>query len=758
MKKTSLVAGTLFLAGMWACKSTKTPQPVLGTIGSDPIYSNEFTYVYNKNNANSKDAYSKESLEEYLKLYTNFRLKVKAAESLGIDTTSSFNKELDGYKKQLAQPYLSEKDVTEKYTREAYERLKEEINASHILISLKPEANPEDTLKAFKTISDLRERAAKGEDFGKLASQYSEDPSAKTNQGNLGYFTALQMVYPFEDAAYNTKVGEISNPVRTRFGYHILKVHNRRPSQGQARVAHIMIRSTEGMAEADSVAARQKIDELHKRLKQGEKWDDLVKQFSDDINSRDKGGELPWFSTGRMIPSFEEAAFALKDPGQVSDPVQTPYGWHIIKLIEKKGLEPFEEIRPKIKSKVSRDRAELNKKVLITRLKKENGFEEFPIVVKKVVAVADSNLIQGKWEAPADGNNSVLFVIKGEKYTADKFYKYVKAQQRPKSGIAPVTYMNNLYEDYKQASIIEFEEKHLGEKYEDYKMLVKEYRDGILLFQLMDEKVWTKAIQDTAGLNNFFSKNREKYKWGERAQVTIFNAADTATLRKVKQSLKVDYYNASEPELEPVYYAASVDTLNEQNIAKLNKLVPYLISKNDLVVRLSGGASSKESEEVANKRIQKVKEYLLSRNVKPERIVIGGITKTADKPKVAENEKDRKVSFELLSASAKVLEKQFNKEAPLTLQVTEGMFQKGENEILNLTEWKPDTTVVTKNDRHYLVLIKKIEEPRLKRLDETKGVVISDYQEYLEKEWIGELRSKYPVQVNQTEVEKLIKK
>jgi peptidyl-prolyl cis-trans isomerase SurA len=318
--------------------------------------------------------------------------------------------------------------------------------------------------------------------------------------------------------------------------------------------------------------------------------------------------------------------------------------------------------------------------------------------------------------------------------------------------------MNNLYEDYKQASIIEFEEKHLGEKYEDYKMLVKEYRDGILLFQLMDEKVWTKAIQDTAGLNNFFSKNREKYKWGERAQVTIFNAADTATLRKVKQSLKVDYYNASEPELEPVYYAASVDTLNEQNIAKLNKLVPYLISKNDLVVRLSGGASSKESEEVANKRIQKVKEYLLSRNVKPERIVIGGITKTADKPKVAENEKDRKVSFELLSASAKVLEKQFNKEAPLTLQVTEGMFQKGENEILNLTEWKPDTTVVTKNDRHYLVLIKKIEEPRLKRLDETKGVVISDYQEYLEKEWIGELRSKYPVQVNQTEVEKLIKK
>lgn len=756
MRKNSILAGSLLLLGMWACKSTKTSQPVLGKIGGDPIYSNEFTYVYNKNNSNSKDAYSKESIEEYLRLYTNFRLKVKAAEALGLDTTTAFNKELDGYKKQLAQPYLSEKEVTDSYTKQAYERMKEEVNASHILIQVKPEADSEDTLKAWKKITDIRQRVLKGEDFGKLAAELSEDPSAKSNKGNLGYFTALQMVYQFEDASYTTKVGEVSQPVRTRFGYHILKVHDRRPSQGQIRVAHIMVRATEGATPADSIAAKEKIEELFKKVKAGENWNELTKQFSDDVNSREKGGELPWFSTGRMIPTFEEAAFTLKEVGDVSAPVQTPYGWHIIKLMEKKGLESYEELEPKIKSKVTRDRAEINKKMLISRLKNENNFEEYPIVVKKSMTYADSTLLAGKWTIPSNApKEAVLFLINGEKYTGGDFYEYVLSHQRVKQGIAPQTYMTSLYEEYKNSTLIEYEENHLADKYEDYKMLVKEYRDGILLFQLMDEKVWSKAIEDTAGLRAFFNTNQDKYKWEERAKAVIFNASDKATLEKVKQTLSADYYNANEPELEPVFFQANSDSLSEESIKRLNKLVPYLQAKEELLVKLSAGASSKESQELAAKRAAKVKAYLAGKNIDTVKIVFGNAVKTETKLK--ENEADRKVAFELLSTSPKALEKEFNKDAPLTLQVTEGLFQKGENDILSQVEWKADTTEIQKNDRYYLVLLQKIEAPRNKRLEETRGVAISDYQEYLEKEWINELKAKYPVEIKQEEVDKIIK-
>lgn len=758
MKKNSLIAGIFLIAGLCGCKTSKPAETSLGSIGGEPIRKSEFKYVYNKNNSNTPDAYSKESIDEYLKLYVNFRLKVKAAESLGLDTTQSFVRELGGYKKQLAQPYFSEKEVTDKFTKQAYERLKEEVNASHILIAVKPDAEPEDTMAAWEKITDIRNKALKGEDFNALAYEFSDDPSAKQNKGNLGYFTALQMVYPFEDAAYATKPGDISHPVRTRFGYHILKVHDKRPSQGQVKVAHLMVRATEGMPASDSIAAKQKIDELYKKLQAGEDWNKLVAQFSDDVNSREKGGELPWFSTGRMIPSFEEAAFALKEKGDFSAPVQTPYGWHIIKLLDRKGLGSFKELEPKIKAKVQRDRADVNRKVLISRLKRENNFEEYPLIVKKSCSVADSSLLQGKWKIPADvRKESVLFVINNDKYTAGDFYEYVLTHQRPKRDISPTSDMNNLYNEYQQSMLIDYEERHLADKYEDYRMLVKEYRDGILLFQLMDEKVWSKAIEDTAGLRKFYEANKEKYKWEERANAVIFNVVDTATLSEVKKHLSKDYYPSFEPKLEPIYFAQGVDTLSKGNLKNLNKLIPYLITKKELVVRLNPSVSGKEHDEDALKRVKAVKNFLLSKKIDSSRILVSQVQKVSGSAKEKDNQKSRKIAFELLSTSPKSLEKFFNKDTPLSLEVTEGLFQKGDNEIFKEVSWKPDTLSMKRNDRYTLVLIRDIEPARIKKLEETKGMVISDYQEFLEKEWLKELREKYTVVLNQEEVDKLIK-
>ncbi|WP_231862206.1 peptidylprolyl isomerase [Rufibacter sp. DG15C] len=248
--------GALFLYGCTSPK--KAGEPAVLTIGPEAVPVSEFAYVYEKNNGNSDSAYSQASVQEYLDLYTNFKLKVAEARSRGLDTTQAFKTELGGYKEQLAQPYLTEKSVTDQLVREAYERSKKEINASHILAAVDMEADPRDTLAAFQKITSLRQQILNGASFEVLAKTSSDDPSARENNGQLGYFTALQMVYPFENAAYNTPKGQVSEPVRTRFGYHLIKVNDIRTAQGEIKVAHIMVRATQGMPKADSLTAKRR--------------------------------------------------------------------------------------------------------------------------------------------------------------------------------------------------------------------------------------------------------------------------------------------------------------------------------------------------------------------------------------------------------------------------------------------------------------------------------------------------------------------
>lgn len=769
--KRNLFFTLILVSTLYNCKSSKpntsankTSEPVIQTIGGKPVYASEFTYVYNKNNANSKDAYTSESIKEYLNLYTNFKLKVREAEELGLDTTQSFKSELEGYKKQLAQPYMTEKGVTEQLTKEAYERMKEEVNASHILITVAPDASPKDTLEAFKKISEIRQKALSGGSFEALAEEFSQDPSAKSNKGNLGYFTSLQMVYPFEDAAYKTKVGEVSQPVRTRFGYHIIKVKNRRPSQGQVKVAHIMVRTTAGMPEGDSLAAKQKIDEIYSRLEKGEEWNKIVDQFSDDVNSKSKGGELPWFSTGRMIPSFEEAAFSLKNTGDYSKPVNSPYGWHIIKLLEKKPLESFSELEASLKGKVTKDsRSELNRIELIKRLKRENQFVENTSALSSAVQKADSTLLNGSWNKKVDEkNNAVLFSIKEKKYTINDFFAYLPSfiKGRVNPNTSPEQVMRNAYKTYSEEELVKYEEAHLEDKYVDYKMLVKEYRDGILLFQLMDEKVWSKAIADTVGLKDFFAKNREKYKWDTRAHAAIFSVPNEQVLQKVKQELKSDKFPVKNKNYDNINFASGKVELSDDAKRSLDNLSAELKHDKNLILEVALATGAKESAakgvDLQSQRGKEVRSYLKEKGVDSSKVIIKTQPKATSK-KSDKNVKGGQASFSFYSKSPKALESTFNEAAPLTLQVTEGVYQKGENDVLSMVDWKEGESTTKKNDRVYYVVISKIDEPRLKTFEEARGLVISDYQTYLEQEWIKSLKNKYPVSVNESEVQKLMK-
>ncbi|HSZ71752.1 MAG TPA: peptidylprolyl isomerase [Cytophagaceae bacterium] len=748
------------LVFVFACKSnqpttnntTKPQGTVLGTIGSDPILSDDFSYVYTKNNVNAENAYAESSLKEYMNLYVNFRLKVKEAEAMGLDTSKAFKAELDGYKKQLAQPYLTEKEVTQQLVREAYERMKEEVRASHILIIVKPDADPKDTLIAYNKIKSIREKALKGEPFDKLAKANSEDPSAASNAGDLGYFTALQMVYPFEDAAYKTPVGSISNIVRTRFGYHILKVTGRRPSQGEVRTAHIMIRYTTGGSVEDSLNAYRKIEEISKKLAAGEPWSTMVKTFSEDVQSREKNGELPWFSTGRMIASFEDAAFALKNPGDISQPVLTPYGWHIIKLLEKKGLAPFEELEPTLKQKVNRDsRSELNKKAFLDRIKKEDAFKENTANVNATMLLADSSLTKGAWKYDAtDTKNkkTVLFTIKNDSYSRLDFYDFIRTKQKGRKDITPTVYMNQLYNQYVEETLTKWEENHLSEKYVDYRMLVKEYRDGILLFQLMDQKVWSKAVEDTTGLRAFFNENRSKYQWKERSKATILSASSKETLAKVQEELKSPDYEVTDPAGTDLKYDKNKVAIPEESISSLDKIVTSLLRDKKLVLYLVETPVKNESVTTGSRKDSLI-QYFVSKGI-PENRINSSISSN-------HNSSSALVKIYLRTTSKKSIELRYTAKNPLALQITEGLYQKGENEWVDKSEKKQGSYSFEDKDRFYLVIIDKIEAPRPKELEECKGIVISDYQNYLEKKWLDELKTKYPVNINEAELNKMVK-
>lgn len=504
---------------------------ILFTVNNTPVTAEEFKYVYNKNNFNSPEAFSKDDIKNYFDLFLNFKLKIEEAKSTGMHETKEFKEELDGYLVQLKKPYLSENEVTKRLIKEAYDRYNQEIRASHILISIENG----DTLSAYNKASELRKKIVDGASFAEVAIANSDDPSVRINKGDLGYFTSFQMVYPFESAAYKTAVGQISDPARTQFGYHLVYVKDKRPANGKVQVSHIMLKHT-----SDSASVKNKIFDIYEQATGGVDWNELVKQYSDDVNSKNTNGILRPFGVAQMPFIFQEAAFQLENPDQISDPIKTKYGWHIIKLVKKIPIESFEKLEPTISSRIEKDvRSQQNEKVLIQRLKRENGFSENKEVWEVLLDKVDDSLVKGSW-APniASFSEETLFTVGKNEISVNEFVEYVKSDGKTSSS-TPEIYAVNLYHNFKNEQIIGYEESLLEEKYIDYRMLVKEYREGIMLFQLMEDEVWNKASEDSIGLQNFYEVNKEKYQWDRRADVNLYSSSDVEIINKVKEAIQM---------------------------------------------------------------------------------------------------------------------------------------------------------------------------------------------------------------------------
>ncbi|MFZ4797484.1 MAG: peptidylprolyl isomerase [Bacteroidia bacterium] len=506
------------------------PNPVVFVYGTDTVYQNEFERLLYKNKTN-KDKLTEKEVREYLELYINFKLKVKEAKAMQLDSNSNFKTELAGYRKQLANPYLTDKKVSESLMQEAYQRMKTEINGGHILLFCNENASPADTLIAYNKLIDIRKRALKGENFDSLAGKYSEDPSAKKQGSKLGWFTVFQMVYPFENNAYKTGKGEISMPFRTQFGYHILRVNDKRDARGEVKLAHIMIRNQYEAAPEQVLDAQNKIDSIYGLIKHGESFETMAEKFSQDEASSKNKGVMNWMASLSGYPEeFKEIAFAL-NIGEVSRAFKTNFGFHIIKLIEKRPLGTFKDVQDIIKQKTNKDsRSESSKAAVVTRVKAENNYKENSVNLKAFANTLDSSFINAAWTYDEEKiSTNTLFTIGKATYTVKDFASYLKANQQPLEKASIFMAVQHTFHNWANDKCLAYEESILDSKYEDFKNVMQEYNDGILLFDLTDKKVWSKAVSDTIGLEKFYENNKSNYKWKERVSYSIYTCLNEKT-------------------------------------------------------------------------------------------------------------------------------------------------------------------------------------------------------------------------------------
>ena len=637
-------------------------------IAGERVSLDDFQHVYGKNNRDS--VYSVEALDDYMELFINFKLKVREAEAMGMDTAEAFITELAGYRSQLARPYLVDGDLLDAMVEEAYQRKGMEVRASHILVSVDDNATPADTLAAWNRIQGIRARVTSGEDFEAVARSKngSDDPSAASNGGDLGWFTAFQMVYPFECAAFNTPEGEVSTVVRTRFGYHILNVVGKRKARGEVQVAHIMVRMPSDAPQDQVANAEGRIQEVKRLLLSGESFESLALKYSEDPSTANKGGLLPWFGTGKMVESFEDAAFGLEEPGDLAGPVRTDYGFHLLKLMDKKTLPTFEESRRELSKKVRRDsRAEITKTSFVRALKGEYGAtvsNRRREALKAAAIKVDSLFYPGH---PLEGVRKselgrTLFSVAGSPRTVEDFLTWANAGKIRNVDRPQAAMVLEEIDNYVAQELLAYEDTQLEAKHNDFRLLMEEYHDGILLFELTDQKVWSRAVKDTTGLMEFHGQNRNEFMWEERLDAGIHTCEDAKIAKKVRKELRKN---------------SDIEGLRRE-----------LIAERPLALRNEFGKFVEGENGWADRAFEALRDGSLA----PDK---HGLT---------------------------------------ILETTEG------------------------GDQIILVHVKEHMMPEPKELDECRGQAIAAYQDHLEKEWIMELRRKYPHDINREALYSLVRK
>lgn len=642
---TFLIAFGSTVSAMAFVQASNQSDPLL-TLGGKPVDKDELIYLLSKGNKSEPGTpgMSREEYEENLDLFINYKLKVREAEAQGLDQTEEFNREFESFRENLKAPFLIRNSLEEGELRKAYSRMQEIIRASHILLQFPANASKEDSLIVLRMALKIEDEIKNGGSINELAVKYSDDPSAQVNQGDLGYFTALQMVQPFEDAAFSLQPGEVSDPVLTNFGYHIINVKDRQPNPGQVRVSHILVRINEDAENGEDLAKRKVADIYNEIQKESTIWEEIVKNYSEDPSSSQKGGMLPWFSVGSMIPEFEMAAFSLTEIGEVSPPVRTQYGYHILRLENKKPVDSFESMEENIRSRILRDsRSTMIQSQVMAIQKSRYNFDENEVNVSKLRNELSSISKNDFAQAVVDKDlaSDQLFSLQGKSYIAQDLVDFMNDQEiqiPTNEGV-----FDAWYDRFAASALNEAEEADLEANNKEYKMLLKEYRDGILLFSLMNEEVWQKGLMDSVAQKAYFQNNIKNYQWDERVDAYIVKVLDMTQLEAARQILQ-------------------------------------------------------------------------------------------GKP----------LSDELIST----FEKSYESTNSLAYQTEFGTIEYSEHPVLSKADINANYQEIEANGHLHIVILGDKTSAGPKKFEETRGLVIRDYQEYLDDTLVESLRKKYPIKIN----------
>ncbi|MDR1122156.1 MAG: peptidylprolyl isomerase [Dysgonamonadaceae bacterium] len=623
--------------------------PVVMKVNGKDVKKSEFEYLYKKNNTGI-------ALDEYVELFKNFKLKVAAAETQGIDTTTAFIKELKDNRDQLAKQYQKDLEVDESMLAGEYERLNEDIEISHVSIPIKIEKKvdaegneikilaaqllPADTLAAYKRALQIRKRLLKGENIEKIAAELEKTYTATNNPPvYLGWIPAMGILSDIEDVIYATKKGSVSQPFRFNNVYLMFKVLDKRPSAGEVKASHIMVGCLKDADSTTVETAQQKADEIYRKVTSGEDFATLAKELSDDKGSGQQGGMLGWFGKGRMVKEFEDVAFALKENGEISQPVRSQYGFHIIKLEDKRGIEPLEQKRNQIINFLGRSsKYHLLYKPGVDALKAKASFTVNENALNELYKLANTyQLSDSTFQAKAN-IEEVLFTVWGTAYNVGGFLSYA---ERNAASALSTDVLSDRYNDYVIDILKKEENKNLEAQYPEFKNLMQEYRDGFLSFEITQNEVWEKAPRDTTGLTDFFLANKDKYKWDEpRYKGYVILCKDKKTKKEAEKILK-----KSDPD-----------------------------------------------------------------------------------------------------TAIKLITEKFNADSVKYVKVEKKLFQRGNNPYIDEVIFKTGKAEVD-NDYPVLLLTGKLLSNGPESYTDVGGLVISDYQNYLEERWIQKLRAEYPIEI-----------
>ena len=544
MMKKLLIALAFGFQALFVC--AQSDDAVLMKVDNRPVSVGEFKYIYEKNNG-KEATYTEKSIREYLDLYSRFKLKVARARDLKLDTIQSLNDELNGYKRQLANSYLTDREIMDHLLKELQERQKEDIQFSHILISAPEKSTDSVKMAAFAKAEKIKKEIDLGKSFEAAAKEYSDDKGTGINGGDLGFFTAMlpEGFYDVENALYTLPIGKVSAPLKSKIGYHLIKVVGKRPARGTISVAHILIKHINKSDEP-----KTKIDEAYNQLLSGVDFGKVAAQYSEDKQSAQSGGYLPTFGINTYDTAFEDAAFALKNDGDISKPIQTKTGWHIIKRIKKMDADmDFAVFKKMYEPRIKKDeRFTLAKKRLVADIKKSSGYKENEDVFNRFTSTLNEEFLSFKWapDLSADIMKERIMSFGGDtNYTTGDFASFCKKNTKSrlkydKTATAVKEVASALLLEFSEEKAIDYEQKMLEVKYPDFKALMREYEEGILLFEATKRAVWDRANQDSTGLAAYHQKYQDNYKTEEKGALITYTVKTT----EQKEAEKVAKYAA----------------------------------------------------------------------------------------------------------------------------------------------------------------------------------------------------------------------